>query len=118
MHFPSVVGGVGVSLMASSLRYRNVDWNLGRSCLPQDLYEVFSYRLPHNMVAGFQGPASQKRGPGGGCIAFYDLALEVMQYNFHHILFVRVSKTRPYSSEGNKSPPLDGKTVKEFADMF
>lgn len=40
--------------------------------------------LPHRMVAGFPGQVSQEGQPGGSCLTFDDLVLEVTQY---HLVF-------------------------------
>lgn len=65
-------------------------WDFCRGVLPKDSPYVGPLR-GLDFFRAWLCPKSKhpKREPGGGCIAFYGLVLEVMWHYFHHILFIR-----------------------------
>lgn len=86
------------TLKTSSLGYQSVDWDFSR----KTYMKFFHIDCTHcgSQVPRFSVP---KLTGQMEAISFYDLALEIMQHNFHYILSVRVSKI----SEGNQTPPFD-----------
>ena len=86
------------TLKTSSLGYQSVDWDFSRNTY----MKFFHIDCTHcgSQVARFSVP---KLTGQMEAISFYDLALEIMQHNFHYILSVRVNKI----SEGNQTPPFD-----------
>lgn len=61
-----------------------------------------------------------KRDPGRSSVTFHDLNLEITQHHFCYILFIKNESLRLacMQGEGNSSPPLTKRSVKEFADML
>lgn len=51
---------------------------------------------------------------GESYIVFYGLNSEVTQHHFHCVLFIRSKLLR----EWKQTLPLNGRSIKEFADMF
>lgn len=75
--------------------------------------------FPHSRVAGFQDK-DPKRKTDRSHITLYDLALDIMWCHFCYILFVNSKSLRLALIHGKRDqiPPLDGKSSKEFEDMF
>lgn len=63
---------------------------------------------------------TQKREPRGMHSAFYHLVFDVTCCHFYFILFMRSESLIPAHApgEGNWSPPLEEKNVKEFMNLF
>lgn len=60
------------------------------------------------------------RGRGRNCKASRDLASEIMQPGFCHILLVISKSSQPAHNqeEENQTPPVDGRSVKEYKAVF
>lgn len=65
--------------------------------------------FPHSMAASISfyssGLKQERSNPARGCIASYDIALQVLQHHFGHTLLVKVLRNLPRFKQGEHRQP-------------
>lgn len=73
----------------------------------------------HMVAQGSKGTCPKLQSQAETVIAFYELASEVMQYHLSLFICKKQSLNPAHNQEqGNQTQPFDGRSGKEFGNMF